>query len=111
MPQGEREMHLKEEYIKARDEQRRSSGSVRSHFFANSLSDHDRAVYGWLPLVVLMNELLCNIVNKEKRRWFKIQVEVSIKAVVDAIPSLVQHVEDKMSTQMRESKGALMVGA
>lgn len=33
LPQSEKEKHLKGEYVKARDEQRRSGGSILSHFF------------------------------------------------------------------------------
>ena len=72
-------------YLQAGKREQENCGSILSHFAFNSLSPLDRALYGWLRLVVLKNTPLGHIENAESRAWFASAIYVVHSSAVKVI--------------------------
>ncbi len=104
----QQEQQLQQPYAEARTQAQVLGGTILSHFHVQALSTHDKAVYGWLKLVVLKNIPLSHIEDTEVRAWFCSNIHVSCYTVVKVIFQLVKIVEKRITSHMQQTKGMIL---
>ena len=104
---GEQENLLYGLFNQCKEEQRLRGGSILSHFTSTILSDYEKAVYGWVRLVVLRNFPVRSVSHAEIRKWFSVDVFVSVDVIPSTIFNLVEIVESKIAQEMQNTIGAI----
>ncbi len=50
-----------------------------SYFAISSLTAYEKAIYGWIRLIVFNKIPIATVENNEAKRWFKFEVNISQK--------------------------------
>lgn len=104
----EQEKHLKCRFEDVCKIVAKEGGTIFLRFKSTSMSEDNKLLYGWVRKVFLCNTPLSHVENDEERKWYRYDVPVSVKAVVETMLSLVQLVEDSIGHEMKETRGALL---
>ncbi len=104
----QQEQQLQHLYAEARSQAEVLRGTILSHFHVHAVSPHDKAVYGWMKLVVLKNIPLSHIEDTEVRAWFCSNIHVPRYTVFKVIFQLVKLVEKRINSHMQQNKGMIL---
>lgn len=93
------------EAVKARDYH---GGSILSHFSIRALTEMDKAVFGYLRLIVMRSLPVTIVEDEEYRRFTKHGQKISYRMIVSVILRLVELVEKRVSIELQGTQGAVM---
>ena len=92
----------------ARNDSKISGASIRSHFTTRTTSDYEKAIYGYLRLVVMKSLPLSIIEDAEFRSFAKYNSKISYRTLSNVLLRLVSLVKKKISYEMKSTRGAII---
>ncbi len=99
---------LEEMYCKALEEKEKRGGTIRSNFNMEALSMFDKAVNGYLRLIMYKSVPLSCVEDNEFRRLCKFDVIIRRKLITNVIYKLSEALEKKLATELRNSRRTVL---
>jgi len=95
-------------FIEARNLSQKNGGTIRSHFDCQMLSEYELAMYGYMRLIVMKNLPVDTVEDEDFRTFSKFKVHINIRTLDAVIFQLVELVEELISKEIKNTRGALM---
>lgn len=95
-------------FSEARSAAKNAGGTIKSHFQTDTLSEYEKAVIGYVRLIILCSEPFSITEDAEYRRFSKYDSVTTPKKVTETIMKLVELVEQRIAKEISGKKGALL---
>lgn len=95
-------------YEEAREAMTQKGGTIRSHFEMQSLSEYEKAIHGYIRLIVMKSLPLYYVSDPEVRNFSRYDVNIGKRTLVEVIFKLVELVEKKIAIELECTKGAVL---
>lgn len=107
-PASQHEKILIDKYEDARSKAAMEGGSILRHFQAASMNDYEKALAANIRLLVCKNLPLTLVSDPEFRAFSRYPVPISYATTVSVLRELVKLVENRIASEMKQTKGALL---